>query len=78
MSISEDTLKGLKSHVKLIKNKLIGPTVDLDLLIEETKVKEQSILELVMRVELWESLLQQALSLEQQDKENYFEEKRGF
>lgn len=66
----ENDLKSLPIEVKVIRNNLRGPTVDLDLLIEEVKDKEQG-LGLEDRLLLWEELLKKVLQIQSEDEKSY-------
>lgn len=65
-----DELKGLFVQVQVIRNNLKGPTVDLDLQIEEVKYKVQG-LGLEDRLQLWKDLLEKALKIQSEDKKSY-------
>lgn len=70
---AEDELKSLLIEVKVIRDNLRGPSVDLDLLIEEVKYKEQG-LDLEDRLLLWEGLLEKALKIQGEDRKSYYYE----
>lgn len=67
----EDELKTLCVEVQIIRNNIQGPTVDLDLLIEEVKYKEQG-LGLEDKVSLWKELLEKALKVQGDDIKSYY------
>lgn len=66
----EDVLKSLPIEVQVIKNNLKGPSIDLDLLIEEVKYKEKG-LGLEDRLSLWKGLLEKALMIQSEDIKSY-------
>lgn len=70
---AEDELKSLLIEVKVIRDNLMGPSVDLDLLIEEVKYKEQG-LDLEDRLLLWKGLLGKALKIQGEDRKSYYYE----
>lgn len=66
----KDELKTLYVEVQVIRGNLRGPTVDLDLLIEEVKYKEQG-LGLEDRLLLWKELLEKVLQIQSEDEKSY-------
>lgn len=66
----ENDLKSLPIEVKVIRNNLRGPTVDLDLLIEEVRYKEHG-LSLEDRLLLWKELLEKVLQIQSEDEKSY-------
>ena len=64
----EQTIESIKVEIKAIKNNLVGPSVDLDLLYEVTEYKEQcSKLTKEEIVGMWKATLLEARKIEKYD-----------